>query len=1303
MRRYRNFILLIAIATLTFSAMPALADEGIVEAKLSQEYLDWLEARKNGEVQNGGHIPFPADLSHLADNPPDESLLYPGGRNKAGTPPSKYDLRSVNGKSYVTPIKNQNPYGTCWAHAAIGAMESNFLMQGGTELDLSEMHLAWFTYINADKSKAFDNITWNNKASDQASAPRNYGSESKTQILNEGGNSFYPAALYGRLDGPVLESALAYPNTPAYNKPESYTRMLRLREVYYLAFTAGDVNVNENDTQRTIVKNRVMENGAVVVNYNDQDSGYNSTRTAYFLTKNKGTNHAVQIVGWDDTYSRSNFKNNPGMDGAWLIKNSWGTSHGDNGYMWISYANYLNEGAAFIVELANPDLKAYYYDPLGWTGASVGWGSSSVYIANAFKAERDNEKVTEVGFYTSANNQKYEISVYTGLGTSMPSSPVAGTPASTMSGTIPFAGYHTVTLTTPVTLTKNQYFSVVLKYEGLTQVPLASKVPGMSDNFVLQEGSFFSSDGSSWTKGSTLKANAPLKAFTVTTGASGSKPTIVTSSLPQAVLNTSYTAVLTAFGETPITWSKTSGTLPDGIILSSSGILSGTATKSGDYSFTVQASNKNGDVTQAVTLSVVDLPAITTTEFTGYATYNLTDAVLALSYNTSAKWSAPNLPKGLKLNEDTGEITGKLSQAGTYTFQVNAVTSAGTSSENVTLTINAKPEKIAIKTSNLGKIEIGSAVDQKLQITGTEPITLTVDGLPAGLEFNYNTYVFSGTPTVAGKFNIVVSATNIVCDLTNGKPITKKLSLEVKGKAPKISTPISLPNGEVNKEYPGYTFTISEGTAPEKWTASGLPKGLTLNAKTGELSGTPTKDGAFTVKVTAQNNGGKDTTDKLTLLVLAKPEITIKNKLKDGTTDKAYSLKLTAKGSPTYWKLTGLPDTLTKSVDKKGDTLIIGTPTEAKTYSVTIVASNDVGSDTVTLPLTIKGVAPKITSKLTNGALNTEYSGTIIVEGTKPFTSITYTIADKDKEKFGISSLEELGLTFTANTSTGVVTIAGTPKYSVKGLPVQVAAVNSVKTVTKKVTLKVAGTRLAFTKPTDSTVKLSGSAGSSVKVDFEVTGSEKITWSVKPTTFTLTANGNTATLTGTVPAKKTTVTVTVENSENKLTKKVEITPSAATSAKNGDALDYAEDYDAEDYEVPEDSLENSLPEITEDINSDESTITFGEPRNDSESLNSQRAVLEEEGYEVAAVLPEIKATVSGMYDLEITLDETVDAGKELLWFAFPKNAEETDDDEIAEFYDDEGEEINEVPESRKITVSVWLNEGVIYEPVIGVR
>ena len=550
-------------------------------------------------VYAGGYIPTPIDLSYLANNPPvEEDENSPIKNDKASSIPSAFDLRNVNGKNYVTSVKNQSPYGTCWTFASMGAMESNYLMQGGTNLDLSEMHLAWFAFRNSSKSKAFYNLS----------------SASFSQVMNNGGNAFYTTGLYSRLDGPVLESEVPYNAQPSAYTPESYTRVLRLRDVYYLAFDY--INVNASSSGRNIVKQRIMESGAVMASYENVDSAFQKTSsggTSYYYNSNS-QNHAILLIGWDDNYSKTNFKTQPSSNGAWLVKNSWGdqwyngsTNVGDDGYFWMSYEQYLTGGTAFIVEAAdsdmkafvveeaNEDMKAYYYDALGWTGNS-GIRGTSVYFANVFKSERDNEKLTEVGFYTSDNNQQYEIRIYTGL-TSMPSSsPINGSPVATKAGTIPYAGYHTITLDSPVLLTKNNYFSVVVLYKNKSMAPTESSNSAITPNAVIETGSFFSSNGTNWTSGASAKANACVKAFTVTGSSSsttGTAPMILTAYPDDGIINTAYSYTFSASGTSPITWSAY-GNVPSGLTLSSSGVFSGTPTRAGNYTFTVTASNASG-------------------------------------------------------------------------------------------------------------------------------------------------------------------------------------------------------------------------------------------------------------------------------------------------------------------------------------------------------------------------------------------------------------------------------------------------------------------------------------------------------------------------------------------------------------------------------------------------------------------------------------------------------------------------------------------------------------------------------------
>ncbi len=1388
----RKFILILVLLIPFCSLSPVFADEDSEGsfAPLSPEFLEWQaeHAVQNEETPSNipivhsssstehanGYIPIPIDFSHLAKNPPKENAnASPVINVKTDVLPSTFDLRNVNGKSYVPSIKDQNPYGTCWAHAALGSMESNYMMQGKGELDLSEQHLAWFTYRNSDKSKAF----------------ANHSNSSFAAVMNAGGNAFYPAALFARLAGPASESDVPYKTQPSQPTPESYTRKLRLRDAYYLSMR-GTQNVNSSEEQRNIVKRRIMQNGSVSVSYYNDDNLYRkvaSGNTSYHSTS-QSINHGVQIVGWDDNYPASNFKTKPSINGAWLIKNSWGDRWytpngymGDSGYFWMSYATYLTDGTSFVVEDVDSNMKVYEYDPLGICSV-WGYGGTSMYAANVFKAE-ENATLIEVGLYTADNNLDYEIDIYTGMSSMPSSSPKYGSSVSSSSGTIAFAGYHTIALDTPVALSEGEYFSVVVKFKGYGMVPVEKVVSGFSNNAKIEEGSFFSSNGSSWTTGKSKNVNACIKAFTTIGSTQGVKPKISDGYPPDGQIGEAYSATLKASGTKPITWSVISGKLPAGLTLNSDGTITGTPTEECNNTFTVQALNSYGVDTKNFTMNIWDMPVITTESLDGYTGYAFTGQ-LKMNRTLTTKWTATSMPSGLKLNASTGEITGKPTKDGEYSVSIKATTSFGDSYKDVKFVIYKKPEKPVIKTTKLVNGYVDTAYSQDLVVTGTYPITVLIEGLPNGLNVNRDTGLISGTPVTAGTYSIKFTAENIATSLDN-RPVTKTLKLVIGAQPPSINfTGESLPDAKVGEAYEPYTFTLSGGTAPITWSASGLPTGMKFS--NGTLSGTPTRAGDFKINLTASNSGGR-TTLKVSLTVLQTPVITAP-KLANATTDKKYSARITAKGTtPISWDISGLPNTLTYSYNATGTTLTItGTPTAIADYALTITASNSAGSSSASATLKVNGVAPRLTASLSKGTVDSDYTGSkISATGTKPI-SFDYAIVASDKTKFGINSLEDLGLSFTYEANEATAEITGTPKKSIKSLPITIMATNAAsneKPVTKVVRLTIAGVKPVFTEPEDSTVNIKVLQKASVSMNFVVTGTPDIVFSMNNTTgFTLTQTGAyTATLSGTAPSRdgSTSITITAVNADGKATKRVNIqtmtAPSITTSSLpdgtinknysstltvtgtktikwsvNGDmpsglkftngkfsgrpteSGEFTVSVTAENdigtvskdftlkitdpnnvtsipEEEPEDDIANvnSLPEEANEeskaLLESEHVITFGQERDTASVAPGQSAMLSDEGYVIAAVLPEMKVSESAMYDIDVELDEDAETGAKLIWLAFPKDKESTTDDEIAEFYDESGAEIESVPDSRKITVSVWLTEGVTYEPIIAVK
>ena len=405
--------------------------------------------------------------------------------------PSKYDLRALG---RVTSVKNQGISGPCWSFAALGAMESNYLTQnlGGTP-DLSEMQLAYYLYKDPTASKAFT-------------------SKHKNGTLGLEGNATRAASFLMRLSGAADEKSLPYTTqisdslrkTLSKKEPEDYKPVMRLRDAYFLS--------GGNTASPNVMKELIIKHGAIVVSYYSEPMKYhnrNKHYTYYNPSHGTKTNHDVIIAGWDDNFSRNNFKPKPSKDGAWLIKNSWGTMRGsEKGYVWISYEQHLKGGTAFIVEKANSRLRCYSHDDLGFCNlVNYSWG------ANIFHVKGKKEVLKEVSFYVPLNNISYELYIYS-TSTKIPASPTSGKLKADIKGKIDLAGYHTINIPTPITLYGGEYFSVVLKLSGVS-FPVETKRKDYSMNAVVHEKeSYFSRDGKSWTDGKELASNACIKAFT---------------------------------------------------------------------------------------------------------------------------------------------------------------------------------------------------------------------------------------------------------------------------------------------------------------------------------------------------------------------------------------------------------------------------------------------------------------------------------------------------------------------------------------------------------------------------------------------------------------------------------------------------------------------------------------------------------------------------------------------------------------------------------------------------------------------
>ncbi|WP_195270514.1 lectin like domain-containing protein [Eubacterium sp. 1001713B170207_170306_E7] len=413
--------------------------------------------------------------------------------NAGDSLPAAYDLRSL-GRS--TGVKNQNPWSSCWAFSGLSAIESNVLtqqkkegVQAAAEPDYSERHLSYFAYRLADAEGV------NNGAEGTAQASGRY-------FMDLGGTRELLTGTLSTWCGVDTEADVPYEGTPYEWYPTEnpkdmnwevpvdkfFNASVHLQDADFLPGTATFTDAEKqnfayDENAEKAIKESLIKNGEVQVYFAAGQSTPQETEAAAagavdaekkddaeFNPVYTAPNHLVSIVGWDDGYSAGNFEEIPEGDGAWIVKNSWGSGWGNDGYFYLSYYDRsVQSFTAYQVDIPTEDGRFsydhnYQYDFLGVKSyAPLGLQAQAAEVSNVFTAA-GKETLKAVSAVSITPGSTVHTRVYKNLKDI--NDPASGTLAVDQTDTVKYGGYHTLSLAQAAALEPGETFSVIQEIAG---------------------------------------------------------------------------------------------------------------------------------------------------------------------------------------------------------------------------------------------------------------------------------------------------------------------------------------------------------------------------------------------------------------------------------------------------------------------------------------------------------------------------------------------------------------------------------------------------------------------------------------------------------------------------------------------------------------------------------------------------------------------------------------------------------------------------------------------------------------------
>ncbi len=455
--------------------------------------------------------------------------------------PASFDLRNVDtdgdgvgDRCYVTPVRFQNPFATCWVFAAIAAAETSLLgsvyaddPEAWKTLDLSEKQLGYFSHVllndplspqngegqtAADPTNMFDLYGGGSTVMALCAFAQGIGPSDEHPDLPNIGDSF---EYHGKEHVTVLDyidgafRSFHYSDEDDWTIPEEFRfhQDYVLTDAHLLPCPAQLPEPEQyvyNEAGTTAIKQQLLQKRGVMINLladvsnpNEDESGtaqYISDKWAHYAWGFGSSNHAVTIIGWDDHYPKENFlaEHQPPADGAWLAKNSWGSAEEafpsyasgnwgienekgqHTGYFWISYYDHsIGEPISMELKAATAPQSVDQHDyflPITLRSQTYHQPTS---LANVFKADH-SKAIRAISCMTASANTSVHYRIY--LLQDAYQSPEDGLMVAEGDTSFVDAGFHRIPVS-GIRVQKGQYFSVVVTLvnpDGTYYVPVST-------------------------------------------------------------------------------------------------------------------------------------------------------------------------------------------------------------------------------------------------------------------------------------------------------------------------------------------------------------------------------------------------------------------------------------------------------------------------------------------------------------------------------------------------------------------------------------------------------------------------------------------------------------------------------------------------------------------------------------------------------------------------------------------------------------------------------------------------------------